>query len=132
MLRKSTLIILPVLSALLFGTSTASAQPFIPKRVGAIIDKFVSPDHCEHYHVMYRQPCWKSKTFFNHAAAHNFEHYLESKGYQAKVIHHGSHYHVQYRFLHWKQYTTVHSHSQAHHIEHQLEMQGYEAKVVHH
>jgi hypothetical protein len=133
MTRKLTFAILPVLGALLLGSSTASAQqPFapFPQNLPALKQKFFPGNH--HYHVMYRQVCWKTKDFFCHQEAHQFEHYLESKGYQAFVQHHGNHYHVKYRFLQWKQYGTYGSHAQAHNVEHMLEHQGFEAKVVHH
>lgn len=47
---------------------------------------------CHHYHVFYRhcynEPWQLYGTFSSHALAHQVEHQLECKGYQAKVVHH--------------------------------------------
>lgn len=130
MLLKLALTTLPVLGVLALSVASASAQPPLFPKVTGFINKFV-PDN-DHYHVMYRQVQWKTKTFINHSAAHQFENQMQAQGYQANVEHHGGHYHVRYRFLDWKLYRTVFSHFQAHQLENQLESWGYEAKVVHH
>jgi hypothetical protein len=136
MVRKLCLVLLPV-AALLFSTATGSAQAvtgFPPKKAPMALkpNPGKQPVVHHHYHVMYRQMTWKTKTFANHAAAHHFEQLMQSKGYVAHVHHHGNHFHVKYRFTQWKQFGVYSNHAQAHHIENSLQNQGFQAKVVHH
>jgi hypothetical protein len=120
MLRKITLASLATLGLLMIGAAPAQAAP--P----------VYPDHVHHYHVQYRSPFWKERSFDCHEYAHEFEHRMRRQGFQAHVVHHGDHFHVRYRMLNWHTYRTVPSHRLAHELEHLLEARGYQARVVHH
>ena len=45
--------------------------------------------HGGHWDVQYRMPHWQTyRTVPSHRQAHDLEHYLEYRGYQARVIHH--------------------------------------------
>jgi hypothetical protein len=46
--------------------------------------------HRDHYHVRFRTGGdWRTyRTVFSHREAHDLERYLESRGYEARVIHH--------------------------------------------
>jgi hypothetical protein len=85
-----------------------------------------------HYHVQYRVPEWRERTFSSREAAHDFVAYKRSQGFDAFVDHHRGHFDVRFRLPTWQTFRTVESHRAAHDLERLLERRGYDARVLHH
>lgn len=126
--------------ASLFAVSSASAGepkgPIIPKvpLPKGPMDLTILPPKLHHYHVEYRMPLPKTKTFFNHAQAHQFENKLNDLGFKTNFVHHGTHYHVTYELDVWRQkvFFGVAGHAQAHALQNWLNSIGAQTKLVHH
>ena len=92
------------------------------------------PPKLNHYHLSYRCPNPRTKTFFNHSQAHAFENKLRSLGFRTKLSHHFLHYHVRYELDQWRQkvFFGPMGHGQAHSLENWLRGIGAQTKLVHH
>jgi hypothetical protein len=106
----------------------------LPKLPKGPMDLTILPPKLNHYHVDYRMPLPRTKTFLNHAQAHQFENKLKSLGFQTNFVHHGAHYHVRYELDVWRQkiFFGAAGHAQAHALENWLKSIGAQTKLVHH
>lgn len=133
MFRRTLLAGLTALG-LTIPAALASAQPlplptYSPNPMP--VPQIIVP-HQHHYHVEYRMPIWRDRSFGSEIEARRFESDLRARGFEVRHMHHRGHIDVRYRLMSWVQYGTAPSRLAARDMASALRGQGYQARIVPH